>query len=254
MLIRTCIVSDSVELGERVERVLRQPDVIVSVLSGETAWERAAQECSDLVIATGGAVPPPVKESVAALRNQEDGPELVVLSENGRSEARAAFQAAGAFAVVDRDLPEASLRKALNTIIRRRREALLGQIRASRRPQEAVQHALDTRSPRMRELLSVAERVCGSDTSLLVVGETGVGKEWLARWIHARSPRSGGPFLAVNCAALPGELVVTGAQKPRESGGGETRPGAGGMGSRRGLRGAPGTCVGCRRRILGRGL
>jgi transcriptional regulator with GAF, ATPase, and Fis domain len=59
----------------------------------------------------------------------------------------------------------------------------------------------------MRELLSLAERVAGSDSSLLVVGETGVGKEWLARWVHARSPRSAGPFVAVNCAALPGELV-----------------------------------------------
>lgn len=207
MLIRTCIVSDSPELGERVERILRQPDVIVSVLSGGTAWERAAQECSDLVIAASAAVPRPFKDSVAALRTLADGPELVVLSEDGRSEGRAAFQAAGAFAVVDRDLPDASLRKALNTIIRRRRETLLGRLRAARPPEEELQHALDTRSPRMRELLSLAERVAGSDSSLLVVGETGVGKEWLARWVHARSPRADGPFLAVNCAALPGELV-----------------------------------------------
>ena len=62
-------------------------------------------------------------------------------------------------------------------------------------------------SPKMRQLLGLAARVATSDSSLLVVGETGVGKEWLARWIHGRSARSAGPFLAVNCAALPGELV-----------------------------------------------
>ncbi|NNF26990.1 MAG: sigma-54-dependent Fis family transcriptional regulator [Gemmatimonadetes bacterium] len=49
-------------------------------------------------------------------------------------------------------------------------------------------------------------RVSRSDTSLLIAGETGSGKEWLARWIHADGPRSAGPFVAVNCGAVPDGL------------------------------------------------
>jgi transcriptional regulator with GAF, ATPase, and Fis domain len=50
-------------------------------------------------------------------------------------------------------------------------------------------------------------RLVASDSNLLILGETGVGKEWLARAVHNEGPRSGGPFLAVNCAALPDALL-----------------------------------------------
>jgi DNA-binding NtrC family response regulator len=59
----------------------------------------------------------------------------------------------------------------------------------------------------MCELLRTARRVASSDTSLLILGETGVGKEWLARAIHSEGPRSASPFVAVNCAAVPENLL-----------------------------------------------
>lgn len=62
-------------------------------------------------------------------------------------------------------------------------------------------------STRMRQLYERAKRVAGSDVPVLITGETGSGKEVLARWIHACSDRREHPFLAVNCAAIPNELV-----------------------------------------------
>jgi DNA-binding NtrC family response regulator len=59
----------------------------------------------------------------------------------------------------------------------------------------------------MNAFMELVRRVIASDASLLILGETGVGKEHLARAIHAEGPRSAGPFIAVNCGALPESLL-----------------------------------------------
>jgi DNA-binding NtrC family response regulator len=62
-------------------------------------------------------------------------------------------------------------------------------------------------SPMMQRVLDRARTAAGSDASVLLLGETGTGKEMLARAIHAASPRARRPFVAVNCGALPRDLV-----------------------------------------------
>ena len=62
-------------------------------------------------------------------------------------------------------------------------------------------------SPDMRTIATVIEQVSDSDVTVLVRGESGVGKELVARAIHQRSPRRDRPFVKVNCAALPAELL-----------------------------------------------
>src|SRR5580704_16276129 len=64
-------------------------------------------------------------------------------------------------------------------------------------------------SPAMRELLVKVRRVAHTELTVLVTGETGVGKEWLARWLHAHSPRAGRKFVPVNCGAIPDTLLDT---------------------------------------------
>ncbi len=64
-----------------------------------------------------------------------------------------------------------------------------------------------TRDPRMLELLRVVAQVAGADAPVLVLGETGTGKELIARALHVNSPRRGRPFVTVHCSALPGTLL-----------------------------------------------
>jgi len=59
----------------------------------------------------------------------------------------------------------------------------------------------------LREIYTRIERVCDSDLPILILGETGTGKEVLSREIHQRSSRANGPFIRVNCGAIPPELI-----------------------------------------------
>ncbi|NTX66627.1 sigma-54-dependent Fis family transcriptional regulator [Myxococcus sp. CA051A] len=79
-------------------------------------------------------------------------------------------------------------------------------------PRPAVDTAAESRvlissSPSMRRARALVERIANENVPVLLLGESGTGKEVIAREIHARSQRRGRPFIKVNCAALPGELL-----------------------------------------------
>jgi two-component system response regulator GlrR len=67
--------------------------------------------------------------------------------------------------------------------------------------------AIITRSPQMESLLGQAKLVAGTDASVFIQGESGTGKELLARAIHEASPRHSKPFVAINCGAIPENLL-----------------------------------------------
>jgi DNA-binding NtrC family response regulator len=66
---------------------------------------------------------------------------------------------------------------------------------------------LITSDPSMQTVMALADQVSGSDASILITGESGVGKEVMARYVHKRSRRADKPFISVNCAAIPENLL-----------------------------------------------
>lgn len=95
-------------------------------------------------------------------------------------------------------------------------------------PVEEWQDGIVFRSSQMAELMAEARMVAASDASVLIRGESGTGKEVLARAIHRASPRAKGPFIAINCGAIPEQLLESelfGHVKGAFTGAGNTRPG-----------------------------
>lgn len=83
-------------------------------------------------------------------------------------------------------------------------------------------------SPAMKKILAMVGQVADAPTTVLITGETGVGKEVVARMVHERSRRREHPFVAVNCAAIPGELLeaeLFGAERGAYTGAVKDRPG-----------------------------
>ena len=70
-------------------------------------------------------------------------------------------------------------------------------------------HHIVWTSPAMKEVMAQVEQVAASETRVCIRGETGTGKELIARTLHEKSPRHGGPFISLNCAAVPAELMET---------------------------------------------
>ena len=73
--------------------------------------------------------------------------------------------------------------------------------------QRLGKHEIVWASPAMERLMAQVERVAASETRVCILGETGTGKELVARTLHEKSPRRAGPFVTLNCAAVPAELI-----------------------------------------------
>jgi DNA-binding NtrC family response regulator len=208
MFLRTLIAAEPGEAPRRVSRGLDDVGAISrSVDSIEALRQRMAMEPFDLVVLDHGwdtaAVGPTL---IRELRELPEAPEVIVLLEEEEEEQRAELLAAGAYAVLFRDLPDELFREALATLAERRLQESRARLRAI--PDEDYRLSdYVTRSPSMRGVLRSARRIAERDTTILLLGETGVGKGLLARSLHNEGPRAGGPFVALNCGALTETLL-----------------------------------------------
>jgi transcriptional regulator with PAS, ATPase and Fis domain len=114
----------------------------------------------------------------------------------------------GALGLVLQDHPETTMQPLINKFSRIERELreVQQQLAAQRRPKHRIASFIGN-SPPVMELKRQARRVAQIDSTVLLLGETGTGKELLAHGIHAASPRAGKPFVAVNIAAVPEALL-----------------------------------------------
>ena len=228
MLVRIVLHLDRAPLQRRLQKILAQRHVLVTAAEKRAdLWSQLARESFDLLVISHSLLEDPVQSLVGTVRKLPDRPDVIVVWDQEDPQRRAALLAAGCLAAVYQDLTDQALADTFGSLIARKREEALRGLRAGERAEEQSRIGdFVSSSPAMQKFMTVVRRVMSTDSSLLILGETGVGKERLARAIHLESPRAAGPFIAVNCAALPEGLLeselfghtegaFTGATRPR---------------------------------------
>ncbi len=208
MLVHVLLAVRSDSDRARLNRLLRRREVLLRDASTESDLLGQVSGSDFDVLVVGRDLLSDHPESVIqSVRSLPERPEVVVLTEHEDAEERASLLSHGCLGVLDRGLSDNALQNALTALIERRREEATNRLRADRPEEQYSLNDFVSDSPTMQIFLDLARKVVRADTSLLVLGETGVGKERMARAIHAEGPRSSGPFLAVNCGALPESLL-----------------------------------------------
>ena len=141
------------------------------------------------------------------LRQERPEQEVIVMTAFGTVDSAVEAMRLGAYDYLQKPFSTEELLLKLDRLLRveglrEENEALRRQLRCGRSETRLV-----GRSEAIRSVLSQVHAVSNTDTTVLVEGESGTGKELVARLIHETSHRREGPFVAVNCAALPSELV-----------------------------------------------
>jgi len=205
---RVLIVDDEPGLRQSLGLLLADAGYDVAAEgNGTRALERARAESFDVVLCD---VRMPDMDGLAFLRAYKAGGGtalVIMMSAYGGEEAALAAMKEGAYDYVPKpfrpDEVVLTLRKA------EERERLAHTIATLRAQLDSspASRALIAESPAMRQALEIVARVAGHPTTVLITGERGTGKEVIAQAIHRASPRAAGPFVAVNCAAIPDTLL-----------------------------------------------
>jgi two-component system NtrC family response regulator len=205
---RVLVAEDDATTRLFVEAALNKAGLdVVSLESGEQALERLAGDRFDLVLADIRMPGMSGLELLSHLRSSAPDLPVMLMTAHGSVEAAVEAMRQGATDYVTKPLDPDDLEHRVNKALSYKRlevenRWLHDELAASFRPGRIVGV-----SRAMREVVQTIEKMAQSDATVLLTGETGTGKELVARALHYGGPRAGGPFVAVNCAALPANLV-----------------------------------------------
>jgi DNA-binding NtrC family response regulator len=208
MLLHILIATEEPELNSKLCDFLTRKDTVVELLDEPRAfWEDLGQRACDLILVSRALVTNQALDRIQDLRISSGIPAVVVLTEFEDEKDRAELVAAGCEAILKVDIPFAKLGRAVRAIVDRRGKAAADVVSIPQQQTYAQITDFVAESDAMRKFLKPLPRIAASSSSILILGETGVGKERLAHVLHAESPRSEGPFVAVHCGALPESLL-----------------------------------------------
>ncbi|MFH1143476.1 MAG: sigma-54 dependent transcriptional regulator [Candidatus Eisenbacteria bacterium] len=205
------VVEDNDTLRDALAEVIRGAGHAVrAVASAEEALSICKEECPALLVSD---LKLPGMDGLAllrALKGQDPLAEVLILTAYGTIEAAVEAMRCGAFDFMTKPVRMDHLRGKVAQALQVREDRLaLSRERERREYLEAEMDAafnegeIVGRSSRMLELYGTIAKVAAAASSVLITGESGTGKELVARAIHMRSPRRAGPFVRVNCGALP---------------------------------------------------
>ncbi len=208
MLIRlVCAVKDK-KLHADLEKRLSIFDVQLKMIGTQkTPWQDLVRSCADIFVVSKSLIPRPIESSVAMLNNLPEKPTTIILHDRESSEEHANLLASGADVVLYSGISRGSLIEAIESTLESRRQFYL----VDRFDQQGrIKPKLSdffSNSKEMQLFLDEVQQIVTTDATLLILGETGVGKEHLSKAIHGESHRAQGPFIAINTAAIPEQLI-----------------------------------------------
>ncbi len=202
------VADDDPAVRESLERTLKREGYRVVVASdGQAGLEQLKAGGVDLVLADLKMPGLSGLDLLKAAKTVAPDVDVIMLTAFGTVEEAVQAMKDGAYDFLTKPFQRAQLIRLIRKALERR--ALIAENRALQQRLDDLlrQGAVIGTSPTFQRMMMLIEQVAPSSATVLIQGESGVGKELAARAIHERSARRAGPFVAVNCAALPETLL-----------------------------------------------
>lgn len=208
VLLRIILALKNPVMQDDLARMLTGPDTQVINHKGRNKhWQNIVQSCSDVIVMSASFVQPPIESGLEILNSLPETPTTIILHDSNSPDEHAELLMSGADVALYSGLSPERIAAAIETTMESRRQLF----QQDRLEQKSLNHPrlsdFESHSETMQLFLNDVLQVANGNTPLLLVGETGTGKEHLAKAIHAESSRSNGPFIALNAAALPEQLL-----------------------------------------------